>query len=54
MLTRKVGEVLNVGDNITVTVVDVRGDKVRIGIEASPEVKILRSELEPAETEVEG
>lgn len=44
-LTRKIGERIVIGDSITVTVVDVKGDSVRIGIEAPKEVRILRGEL---------
>lgn len=44
-LTRKVGERIVIGDAITVTVVDVKGDSVRISIEAPKEVRILRGEL---------
>lgn len=45
VLTRRLNETFYIGDDIVITVVDIRGDKVRIGIEAPPEVKILRSEL---------
>lgn len=46
VLTRQPGESLLIGDNIVITVLEVRGDKVRIGIEAPRDVKILREELE--------
>ena len=42
VLSRKKGEKIVVNDNIVVTVVEVRGDKVRIGIEAPLEVLITR------------
>jgi carbon storage regulator len=45
VLTRKVGERIRVGESIDVVVTEIRGDKVRLGIEAPPEVKILREEL---------
>ena len=45
VLTRKPGEKICVGDNITVTVVEVTGNRIRLGIEAPEEVRILRSEL---------
>ena len=44
-LTRRIGDRLVIGDNIVVTVVDVKGDSVRIGIDAPREVKILRGEI---------
>lgn len=45
VLSRKVGEKLLIGENIVITVTEVRGDKVRIGIEAPPDVRVLREEL---------
>jgi carbon storage regulator len=45
VLTRKTNERIVIGDNIRITVVGVRGSHVRIGIEAPPEVTILRDEL---------
>lgn len=45
VLSRKRNERIVVADNIVITVLDVRGDRVRIGLEAPPEVPIVRSEL---------
>jgi carbon storage regulator len=46
VLSRKVDEKIIIGDNeICVTVVDIRGDKVRLGIEASPNIQIHREEI---------
>jgi len=45
VLTRKTNERIVIGDNIRITVVGVRGNHVRLGIEAPPEVVILRDEL---------
>jgi carbon storage regulator len=45
VLTRKVGEQIVVGDNIRVTVVAANGQRVRLGIEAPPDVVIRRKEL---------
>lgn len=45
VVTREVGEALRIGDEITVTVLDVHGGYVRIGIAAPKEVLILRGEL---------
>jgi len=47
VLSRKERERIKLGDSIIVTVVRVAGDKVRLGIEAPPEVLVLRDELEP-------
>jgi len=47
VLSRKQNERIRVGDSVVVTVVRVSGDKVRIGIEAPPHVRVLRDELEP-------
>jgi carbon storage regulator len=45
VLTRKEGEQILIGDRITVTVVRIQGGGVRIGVEAPPEVPVMRSEL---------
>ena len=50
VLSRREGESIYVGDDITITVVAIYGDKVRIGITAPLDVLIMRSELEPRET----
>ena len=60
VLSRREGERIRIGDSITVTLVRCAGDKVRIGIEAPPDMLILRGELElydkregkPGKTEV--
>ncbi len=46
VLSRKQNERIRVGESVVVTVVRVSGDKVRIGIEAPPHVRVLRDELE--------
>jgi carbon storage regulator len=46
VLSRKQNERIRVGDGVVVTVVRVSGDKVRIGIEAPPNVRVLRDELD--------
>ena len=53
VLSRKEGERLKLGDSIVITVVKVAGDKVRLGIEAPPNVLVLRDELELHEQEPE-
>ena len=45
ILTRKVGEKLVIGENVTVTVLGVKGNQIRIGIEAPPEVQVHREEI---------
>ena len=45
ILTRRVGETLMIGDEVTVTVLGVKGNQVRIGIEAPSHVKVYREEL---------
>ncbi len=44
-LTRKVGERIVIGDNIVLTIVDIKGDSIRLGIDAPKEIKIYRGEI---------
>ncbi len=46
VLSRKQGEVLKIGSDITVTVLSVHGNTMRIGIEAPTSVRVLRGELQ--------
>ncbi|MBN1854355.1 MAG: carbon storage regulator [Pirellulales bacterium] len=50
VLSRKQYQKIKLGDSIVVTVVRVSGDKVRLGIEAPPDLLVLRAELEPLGT----
>jgi len=45
ILTRRVGETLMVGDNVTVTVLGVKGNQVRIGVNAPKDVAVHREEI---------
>ena len=45
VLSRKPGEKIHIGDDITVCLVEVSGNRVRIGIEAPDDVRVLRGEL---------
>jgi carbon storage regulator len=45
ILTRRVGESIVIGDDVVVTVVEVRGDSVRIGIDAPRSVDVHREEV---------
>lgn len=46
VLSRKETQTIRIGDDIEITLVRVSGDRVRVGIEAPPEMVILRGELE--------
>lgn len=45
VLSRKKGESVIINDNITVVVVEIRGDKVRLGVEAPKEISVHRNEV---------
>src|SRR5262249_18420761 len=45
VLTRKLGEIIRVGESVTVRVLEVKGHQVRLGIEAPADVRIYREEV---------
>lgn len=45
ILTRRVGETMMVGDDVTVTVLGVKGNQVRIGVNAPKDVSVHREEI---------
>jgi carbon storage regulator len=45
ILTRKLDEKIMIGDDITITVIEIRGDQIRIGVDAPKNVKVFRREV---------
>jgi carbon storage regulator len=45
ILTRKLGENIRIGDKIKVTILDIKGGQVKLGIEAPPEIAVHREEI---------
>jgi len=45
ILTRRIGETLNIGDEVQVTVLGVKGNQVRLGINAPKDVPVHREEI---------
>ncbi|MGD9888575.1 MAG: carbon storage regulator CsrA [Halothiobacillaceae bacterium] len=45
ILTRRVGEVLRIGDDVSITILGVKGNQVRIGIDAPKDVAVHREEI---------
>jgi carbon storage regulator len=45
VLTRRAGESVMIGDNVTITVLEARGDVIRLGIQAPREVQVHREEV---------
>ena len=45
ILTRRVGETIVIGNNVTVTVLGVKGNQVRLGVKAPKEVSVHREEI---------
>lgn len=45
ILTRRVGESIIVGDNVTITVLGIKGNQIRLGVNAPKEVSVHREEI---------
>lgn len=45
ILTRKLGENIRIGDDVKITILDIRGGQVKLGIEAPPHVSVHREEI---------
>lgn len=45
ILSRNVGKTINIADHITITIIDVRGNQVRLGIDAPKSVPVHREEI---------
>lgn len=45
ILTRRIGETLNIGDDVKVTILGIKGNQVRIGVSAPKEVGVHREEI---------
>lgn len=52
VLSRKLGEKIYIGDNITITVVSIDRGKIRLGIDAPRDVPIFRQELMPNKRQI--
>ncbi len=53
VLSRKLGESVYIGEDIRITVVEIRGNQIRLGIEAPRNVPVYRQELLPLKPEEE-
>lgn len=51
VLSRRKGEKIHVGDGVVITVLDIGGRRARIGIDAPPEVEVLRDEVRQREVQ---
>ena len=45
ILTRRIGETLTIGDNVKTTVLGVKGNQVRLGVNAPKDIKVHREEI---------
>lgn len=51
ILTRKSGEAITIGENIKITILDIKGKYARVGVEAPRELTVRREEASPPEQE---
>lgn len=54
VLARKLGESIRIGENVRITVIQIRSGRVRLGIEAPAHVRIHRSEIELRDVDFRG
>lgn len=45
ILSRKVNEKIKIGNDITLTIIEIKGDQIKVGVEAPKEVKVFRQEV---------
>ena len=45
ILSRKLDEKIQIGDDITITIIDIHGEQVKIGVEAPKSIKVFRQEV---------
>lgn len=45
ILSRKTDQAIKIGDDITITIIDIHGDQVKIGVDAPRDVKVFRQEV---------
>ncbi|MFI3257558.1 MAG: carbon storage regulator CsrA [Spirochaetales bacterium] len=45
ILSRKLNEKIKIGEDITLTILEIRGDQVKIGVEAPKDIKVFRQEV---------
>ena len=45
ILSRKINKKIQIGDNITLTIIDIHGEQVKIGVEAPKNIKVFRQEV---------
>lgn len=45
ILSRKINEKIKIGETITITILEIRGDQVKVGVEAPRDIKVFRQEV---------